>query len=542
MNKRRYKGKIGSILTILTLLVIPAFVIIQPVSSTPTAYYVSTAGNDITGDGSSTNPWRSIQKGVNMIGPGDTLIVKSGRYTEEVQISNKNGTSENWITIKAETKGTVVVDANGFTNTWAGIFRLDASSYIRISGFICRNITSHGIFICGYGNHDIRIDNNTIRNCSSSGIYCYRGINDSSHWIQNVVIDYNYMTELNNNNSGTYWSQEGLSFSGVRGFNVHHNRIEKCNKETVDLKGGTGYGSFHHNIINNTHYTTYQGKTNWGSSLFGLYIDGYWKTAQNISIYNNLIYGNTTGIWCNTGEQTTGLSRNITLYNNIINLSQHNSEKPDGLIIGGYNRHIYNICIYSNTIYTQAGRPIATATPEKYFHNINIKNNIFANENYYQLQFTNINFTSPQFHLSNNLYYRYGNKDHTEWRDGDNQYESTAIKKDPKFISRPTNLHLTTSSPAIDNGTSTLIPSFDFDDTSRPKGNGYDIGAYEYVGVSQDWDINEDGICNLLDLILISEHFGEIGTPGWIREDVDNNGEIQMLDLFFVSNYYGESW
>lgn len=56
-----------------------------------------------------------------------------------------------------------------------------------------------------------------------------------------------------------------------------------------------------------------------------------------------------------------------------------------------------------------------------------------------------------------------------------------------------------------------------------------------------DWDVNSDGSCSILDLVLISNHMGETGAPGWIREDVDNNGDVQLLDMVLVSNHYGES-
>ena len=57
-----------------------------------------------------------------------------------------------------------------------------------------------------------------------------------------------------------------------------------------------------------------------------------------------------------------------------------------------------------------------------------------------------------------------------------------------------------------------------------------------------NWDINNDGVVNVFDHVLISNHYGETDSPGWVREDVDNNGQIQVLDLVIVSNHYGETW
>ena len=62
------------------------------------------------------------------------------------------------------------------------------------------------------------------------------------------------------------------------------------------------------------------------------------------------------------------------------------------------------------------------------------------------------------------------------------------------------------------------------------------------LSVSPNWDMNHDGVCNLLDQVFISNHYGEISSPGWIREDIDNNGQIQVLDLVMLSEHYGETW
>jgi len=56
-----------------------------------------------------------------------------------------------------------------------------------------------------------------------------------------------------------------------------------------------------------------------------------------------------------------------------------------------------------------------------------------------------------------------------------------------------------------------------------------------------DYDVNSDGSCNLIDIVLIANRFGESGSTGWIREDVDKNGIINILDIILVSNNYGES-
>lgn len=57
-----------------------------------------------------------------------------------------------------------------------------------------------------------------------------------------------------------------------------------------------------------------------------------------------------------------------------------------------------------------------------------------------------------------------------------------------------------------------------------------------------NWDIDNNGICTILDLIFISNRYGESGSPGWIREDIDNNGQIQIYDFITASIDYSKTW
>ena len=57
-----------------------------------------------------------------------------------------------------------------------------------------------------------------------------------------------------------------------------------------------------------------------------------------------------------------------------------------------------------------------------------------------------------------------------------------------------------------------------------------------------NWDMNQDGVVTVLDLVMVSNHFSQSGSNGWIREDVDNNGDIESLDLVLVGNHFGEEW
>jgi hypothetical protein len=55
-----------------------------------------------------------------------------------------------------------------------------------------------------------------------------------------------------------------------------------------------------------------------------------------------------------------------------------------------------------------------------------------------------------------------------------------------------------------------------------------------------DWEVNQDGCIDVLDIILVGQHFGETGPLCWIREDVNCDGHISVLDIILIGQHFGE--
>jgi len=72
--------------------------------------------------------------------------------------------------------------------------------------------------------------------------------------------------------------------------------------------------------------------------------------------------------------------------------------------------------------------------------------------------------------------------------------------------------------------------------------NNIGISSSYTISMPPNWDVDMNGECNIYDLTLLSNHYGETGVAGWIREDIDNNGGIEIFDFVFVSNHFTESW
>jgi hypothetical protein len=62
------------------------------VSLVPSTIYVATDGNDVTGDGSQENPFRTIQKGIDTATDCSMVIVQPGLYAQNINFLGKNVT------------------------------------------------------------------------------------------------------------------------------------------------------------------------------------------------------------------------------------------------------------------------------------------------------------------------------------------------------------------------------------------------------------------------------------------------------------------
>jgi hypothetical protein len=141
-------------------------------SSFSARYYVSPAGSDAN-SGAAEAPFQTIQKAAEVVGPGDTVIVRPGVYTGESRIVSldRGGTSGAWITFRSEQPGQAVLDGRHGTSQEAWSFG-QGVGYIRVEGFEIRDLEEHGFDFYGGGVHDIEIVRNHVhhigRNCTDT--------------------------------------------------------------------------------------------------------------------------------------------------------------------------------------------------------------------------------------------------------------------------------------------------------------------------------------------------------------------------------------
>lgn len=103
----------------------------------------------------------NIASAIRSAKPGDTVLVGCGTYSGNIIIDN-SGTSNGWITVRAETIGCAKINSNSYGFLIRG-------NYIRIEGFEVYGSKQAGII--GQGVHHIEIANNVSRNNGGAGIY-----------------------------------------------------------------------------------------------------------------------------------------------------------------------------------------------------------------------------------------------------------------------------------------------------------------------------------------------------------------------------------
>ena len=83
------------------------------------------------------------------------------------------------------------------------------------------------------------------------------------------------------------------------------------------------------------------------------------------------------------------------------------------------------------------------------------------------------------------------------------------------------------------------------------------VYGYEFSNVSADhtisatfaanatipsWDVNDEHVCNYLDLTVLGLYFGDTGAPGWIPADINKDGIVDYLDLTQLGMHWGQTW
>jgi hypothetical protein len=481
----------------------------------PAIWYVATAGGGGSDANSGTilSPLATLQKAINKSSTGDTIIMRGGTYTpSHTTFVNRSGTVGDYYLITNYSGETVIIDGTNahHTDYANATIELKHCHYVRITGINLNHSYLGGITVRATPDVSsyIRMDNCTISNCSS---FAFKSISGNSY----IYCENNYIYNNFNNWSAHALSQETISYSGNSYGYIYGNTLWKNHCEQIDMKSGCTWMYCYNNIINTTASKTIKASGTYYGGV-GIYVDCIGTSEKNISIYSNLIYGNNTAIQI-SNEAATGHLENITIYNNIINVTnetggKHAVQGRVGILVareGGSTEINKDIKIYMNTVNNglnviHAGFQVGASADhmdKNYIRRLNISNNIFTRNNkttasfgYYQVTIYGLNSTdgSTYIKFNNNLYNNSfaASTMRIKWEDGDytrsssTKWGNSPIFTKPLYVSPAAfDFHLNASSPCVGAATSSLVSSTDYDGITRPYGGTYEVGAYEYTGL-----------------------------------------------------------
>jgi parallel beta-helix repeat protein len=397
-----------------------------------TALFVSPLGND-SNSGTQSAPWRTLQKAANTVNPGDVVTVRAGDYVGFDL--RRDGTSSAPITFKAD-PGANIVQRNATTSD--GI-NLEGADYITIDGFTVNSMPRAGI-------RSVLNNHVTIRNNHTDSNYrwgIFTGFSDD------LLIE-NNVTSRSQTEHGIYVSNSGdrptirdNTTFGNAGCGIHMN-----GDVTMGGDGIISGALVERNIA-------YDNGRSGGSAINA---DG----VQNSRFQNNLLYNNhASGIALFRYDGGGPSSSNVLVNNTIVQAA----DARWALLVmnGATSNTIINNILYNNHSFRGSINISSDSLPGLVSDYNVLMDRITTNDG------ASVT-TLPQ------------------WRIASSQDTHSLIATPSQLFvnSAGADYHLSTTSLAVDKGTSQSAPGNDLGQSPRPSGNSWDIGAYERQTISSN--------------------------------------------------------
>jgi hypothetical protein len=461
-----------------------------PAAAPAMEFVVNPSGND-SAAGTAAAPWKTLQHAADVVRPGDHVTVNTGNYVGFNLTTS--GTAAAPIVFEAQ-PGVSITQRNAVTPD--GI-NLEGASYVTVENFTVNGMPRTGIRTVGDPDNPAKfvtlqhnflagnqmwgiltgfVDDLDIEANAATGSIVQHGIYVSNSGDRPIVRN---NLVVGNHDSGIQLNAD-LSQGGdgiITGALVSGNLI---------FNNGTGGGSavnldgvqnsrFENNLLYNNH-----------SSGFSLYqIDGAEPSKNNV-IVNNTIDEASDGRWAiNIQDGSTG----NTLLNNIL-MNEHAF------------RGAIDISSDSLTEFTSDYNAVISR------------------------------FTTDGGDTVNTL---------AQWQAATGQDAHSLVSTAAALVVNPANgdYHLSSTSPAINKGTSLDAPAIDLDRKPRPIGSAFDIGAYEFgAPPPASGDYSGNGIVDAADYTLWRN---TLGSTTNLTADGNGNHMIDPGDYDVWKTNFGKT-
>lgn len=409
-------------------------------------YYIDGTIGDDGKSGTTSSPWKTIEKANSTLQPGDTVFIRAGKYSQTIFPKN-SGRPGQYITYNRYEQDEVTI-----SNVKYGA-NLSSKSYIIIDGIRFYDLRSSWI-VMDSATHCI------IKNCHMEEAGSWSGINmnnsaDYNQILNNTFIGYHGPNDLIMCWNSQYNLFEGNDFQYGLHNPLNFHGIDRAATRNI-VRNNTFWNPWHTGL---SFYENAPGNLIEGNTIYDCGMDHADCTDCPIKTRNKPFYKH-------AGLQL-GAKENIIRRNVLINNGSMNMNAFDELTITKDNR------IYHNTFYKNH-RGMRTTSTHEISGNV-IKNNIFYQQKEYEITFGSVDAQRDvNFYTHNNLIgtnIRYKSVTGLLPSEVESKYPSeweNNISENPNFVSvAKRDLRLSTGSPMINAG--------DFLTRTRSSGSGYQI-------------------------------------------------------------------
>jgi Protein of unknown function (DUF1565) len=476
------------------------------------SYWVTTAGNDTTGDGSTLKPWGTITHALEQVPDGSTILVGPGTYTGRVSLTGNFAQgvrvlSQPLYQARLRNDGTVVIcyygrgiTLEGFdiahSGPGAGALVIQIQDLIGPAGGdeYVSNITFRNNILHDSTNNDILKINNGAGDITVEGNLFYNQAGQDEH------VDINSVTHvtLQDNIFFNDFAKSGR----VNGSNTSSYIVIKDSNGNTDSNLGSRNIVVRRNIFLN-----WEGSTGSNFVLVGEDGKSYFE-ARDVLVENNLMLGNSANVMRAPFGVKGG--RDITFRNNTVVGDLPSYAYAMRLNTEGDNPPNDNILFYNNIWSDSTGTMGAenpsrpndfSDTPEEETLAFALNTNLYWNGGQPIPSDGNekINFTDDAGALiSDPLLKGQTGLILPRWNPGENRFGdgSTTIRQ--AFVALVTQYGvLGAGSPALDRADPAHAPSHDILGNPRSLGAAIpDLGAHELQSTALVVYVSPDGSCD----------------------------------------------
>jgi hypothetical protein len=348
-------------------------------------YFVSPDGSD-SNPGTFYLPWKTIGKAAQMVRPGDTVYIRGGIYIEAPRFTI-SGTETKPIKILAYPGETAVVDGKyQLPVSYRGLVSV-LGDWIFISGLEIRNSKYGGLGL--YGKHNtatsifahhcqksgiyISGDYGTIKNCFAWRNSIQNEFGGGSNWSPGITAGRDSadgVTEaaiMQNNIVWENWG-EGISTFEANGTVIEDNISHDNYSTNIYISDSINVSCQRNFVYMNPDSYVYGYGANGGIMMGD---EKYNPPSVNITIINNIAYGNQGNFWWWQGVQGGGMN-NVLVANNTFVNGIGDPDRGRGNVIISRGDHV-NVRFENNLVRQDGELPVIATRDHPgitYSHNL----------------------------------------------------------------------------------------------------------------------------------------------------------------------------